>query len=62
MKTRNTILALLFVIMLGVSSCATLIPPAVEQEEEVTTPSEPSTWFDEHMQQLREERLLDDSD
>ncbi len=39
MKTRNAILAVLFLMALGVSSCAALNPPAVEQEEEITQPT-----------------------
>jgi len=34
MRTRNGLLAILFLIMLGVASCATLTRPVVEQEEE----------------------------
>ncbi len=36
MKTRNAILAVLFLIALGASSCA-LLKPAVEEQEEETT-------------------------
>ncbi len=38
MKTRNAILAMLFLIVLGASSCATLsapVPVTEEQEEEI---------------------------
>ena len=34
MKTRNGLLAILLLIVLGVASCATLTRPVVEQEEE----------------------------
>ncbi len=36
MKIMNTMMAVLFLTMLGVSSCATLTPAVAEHEEEIT--------------------------
>ncbi len=36
MKAGNTILALFLLIMFAVASCATISPPVVEEEEEIT--------------------------
>ncbi len=36
MKIRNAMMAMLILTVLGASSCATLTPPVVEHEEEIT--------------------------
>lgn len=53
MRTRSTILALLFLLMLAASSCATLSPAVTEEEEEEITA--PATKWDQHILQMRQQ-------